>query len=140
VYVRVFGRLLAVLSMLAVAVIAVPDPASALGRFCASAPSGWVKVRSVNPTNDFGVADTSVELAVYTDGMRSLVAFANRFANGKQHFIAEAHHGASDLGTTTSILAGSTFCSNTAPGQVIGNTSYFLDNDTVFYLGSVAYP
>jgi hypothetical protein len=72
--------------------------------------------------------------------MRSLVAFTNRFANGKQHFIAEAHHGASDLGTTTSIPAGSTFCSHTAPGQVIGNTSYFLDNDTVFYLGSVAYP
>jgi hypothetical protein len=134
---RLLGTLTTVLSLLALSITAMPGSANAAGP-CTSAPSGWVKVRSDNPANTVTLQpEPSIEAAVYAGGDRALVAFTNHFANGKSQFIAQAAHGTASLGSTTSIPAGTTWCSNSAqvnaPNAIdyqvqydIGNSHYFL--------------
>jgi hypothetical protein len=64
---------------------------------------------------------------VFTNHVRSQVFVKNYYANGKQNFSTEAWHFQDSLGFTTSIPAGTGWCSNTAPvSEIHGIVSYSL--------------
>ena len=117
------------------------SPAHADG-FCTSAPIGWVKVRSVHPQPQAGgLADPSVELALYTNGTTALFTVTNVFANGKSWFSAQAWHFSSMLSddVITYLPAGNTWCFRRAPASdVEGWADYDLGD--VRYHGEIIYP
>jgi hypothetical protein len=66
----------------------------------------------------------------------------NRYASGKLDFLAWTYHFDSSLGTTTSVPAGSSWCSNTAPAsEVRGEVTYWLDTGDYYgsYIGMIYY-